>query len=400
MVNKIQLLSENFKENINNITVSTLNQYKAFNSFDFNIIDLNKECLWEYDDIKEEYKKQNLLESLKDSIEHSNTKTKFIFLIPQNMKINMGRYNTDYLNNNRYLVTNCIYAFSGITISLILGKSVTKIDEKEFNADFYFNQNHSTEVLASNVNSDATIIQKNNFIITTINITKIDSLNILISKIIEFNKNSEAPSWINEIEFFRDNDQLNLIEMHESQIKKLESKILNSKKILDENDKFKSILYAKDQALVDVVFKMLEEMLNCDLSNFEDVYDEDFFIEKDDVSFIGEIKGVKSNAKNQHLSQLNDHAEKKLAQFKKKGININLKQILIINTFKEKHPQNRPEIEEETIMKAKNMYSSLIIKTTDLLKLFEMYKKEEINSENIIKHFKEDIGLFELSNMV
>ena len=56
----------------------------------------------------------------------------------------------------------------------------------------------------------------------------------------------------------------------------------------------------------------------------------------------------------------------------------------------------RPEIEEETINKAKNMYGSLIIKTVDLLNLFEMFKKGFITSDEITERFKNDVGLFKL----
>ena len=53
--------------------------------------------------------------------------------------------------------------------------------------------------------------------------------------------------------------------------------------------------------------KMLEKMLNYNLSEFKDDYKEDFLIEFNDITFIGEIKGVNSNLKNKHLSQLDDH---------------------------------------------------------------------------------------------
>jgi len=396
MEDHIQFITENFKENSPNITVSTFNHHNAFNSFDFNVIDFNKKCLWDYDTIRNEYKADSLLDSLKDSIWGANDKTKFIFLIPQNLKIDVDIVNQDYLSNHRDLVENYFHQLSAINFSLILGSNTTKIENNGVSADFYFKKSNLFEIIKTNSNGDAIIIQKDNFIFTTLHITDLSSLNFLINEINMFNKKIEAPVWLDDFKFFRDQDQLNLIEIYENQIKNIDEKISVAKGILEENNKFKSVLYTNEDVLVDVVFEMLEELLDCDLSGFVDVYDEDFFIEKGDISFIGEIKGVGSNAKNQHLSQLNDHSEKKGDMLKKEGIVPNLKQILIINTFRNMPLDERPEIEEETINKAKNMYGSLIIKTVDLLNLFEMFKKGFLTSEEIIERFKNDVGLFKL----
>lgn len=396
MDDNIQFITENFKENSYNITVSTFNHHNAFNSFDFNVIDFNKKCLWDYDYIRNEYKVDSLLDSLRDSIRGANDKTKFIFLIPQNLKIDVDIVNKDYLSNHREILENYFYHVSTINFSLILGTNITKIDDIEVNSDFYFEKSNLFDIIKTNRSGDATIIQKNNFVLTTLNINDLSSLNFLINEINVFNKKIEAPVWLDNFKFFRDRDQLNLIEIYENQIKNIDEKIRVAKGILEENNKFKSVLYTNNDALVDVVFEMLEKLLDCDLSGFVDVYDEDFFIEKDEISFIGEIKGVGSNAKNQHLSQLNDHCEKKGDLLKKEGIVPNLKQILIINTFRNMPPDERPEIEEETINKAKNIYSSLIIKTVDLLNLFEIFKKGLITSDEIIERFKNDVGLFKL----
>ena len=396
MGDNIQFITENFKEDSHNIIVSTFNHHNAFNSFDFNVIDFNKKCLWDYDTVRNEYNADSFLNSLKDSVCEANDKTKFIFLIPQNLKIDVDIVNQDYLSNHRDLVENYFHQVSAINFSLILGSNITEIEDNGVSADFYFKKSNFFEIIKTNSNGDATIIQKDNFILTTLHIIDLSSLNFLINEINTFNKKIEAPVWLDDFKFFRDRDQLNLIEIYENQIKNIDEKISVAKAILNENNKFKSVLYTNEDALVDVVFEILEELLDCDLSGFVDVYDEDFFIEKGDISFIGEIKGVGSNAKNQHLSQLNDHSEKKGDMLKKEGIVPNLKQILIINTFRNMPMDERPEIEEETINKAKNMYGSLIIKTVDLLNLFEMFKKGFITSDEITERFKNDVGLFKL----
>ena len=47
---------------------------------------------------------------------------------------------------------------------------------------------------------------------------------------------------------------------------------------------------------------MLDELLDYDSSEFVDEGKEDFFIKKEDVTFIGEIKGVSSSIANKNVS--------------------------------------------------------------------------------------------------
>ena len=51
---------------------------------------------------------------------------------------------------------------------------------------------------------------------------------------------------------------------------------------LEENAKYKSILYTNGNELVRVVFEILESILDYDLSSFEDILKEDFLINVSD----------------------------------------------------------------------------------------------------------------------
>lgn len=127
---------------------------------------------------------------------------------------------------------------------------------------------------------------------------------------------------------FDDKEQKLQIKENEDKIKLLEEEITKAENILKENNYYKSILYKQGKPLVKVVFKMLEEMLNCELSKFKDVYKEDFLLEFDDVTFIGEIKGVNS-VKNKHLSQLDDHVSDREDYLKENDLEENIKPLLI-----------------------------------------------------------------------
>ena len=129
-----------------------------------------------------------------------------------------------------------------------------------------------------------------------------------------------------------------------------------------------------------------------DLSNFKDTGGEDFLIEFDDVTFIGEIKGVKKNITNEHLNKLDLH----LTRRQKKVKDENLQPLFIANRFINRPPEKREPVNHDQIENATNKYKILIIDTYDLLKLFEKFKNGEMTSEKIKNKFNEEIGLFEL----
>lgn len=192
---------------------------------------------------------------------------------------------------------------------------------------------------------------------------------------------------------FDDSKQKEIINENYSQIDKLCSEIEIAKEKLEKNNEYKSILYKQGKPLEKTVLKILGELLNHNLSKFIDEKREDFLIELNDVTFVGEIKGVKTNLKNKHLAQLNIHLEKRREKIKDE----NLKPIIIINRFRDVHPDEREPIDEEQINFAINKYEhTLIITVEDLLKLYEEFKVKKIDSEEICGRFKNEEGLFKL----
>ena len=161
---------------------------------------------------------------------------------------------------------------------------------------------------------------------------------------------------------------------------------------LDENNKYKSILYTNGDELVNVVFKILENIFNYDLSTFLDEKKEDFIIKLDDITFIGEIKGINTNIKSGNVSQLDVHLhnylENPATETKK------VKSLLIIN-----HQRNKPLAERESVhetqIKLAERNGGLIIETSTLLSIFEKFKKGELKTKEIKQMFIKKIGLLE-----
>ena len=157
------------------------------------------------------------------------------------------------------------------------------------------------------------------------------------------------------------------------------------------NLKFKSILYSNGDELVEVVVEILQEILDVDMSSFKDVKKEDFLIKKDNMTFIGEIKGINSNVKNSNISQLENHYHNYVDELVE-GTQEKVKQILIINPLRGTDVNNREPIHKTQIdLAIRN--KCLIIETKVLLSLFERYKKGTYKTEDINLMFTEKIGL-------
>mgnify|MGYP000355684638 CR=1 FL=1 len=107
----------------------------------------------------------------------------------------------------------------------------------------------------------------------------------------------------------------------QNEVEKIENDIECSQNKLADNMRLKSILYTSGDRLVEVVFEILEELMGCDLSGFVDNKKEDFLFEIDDNVFIGEIKGVRHNVKNENISQLDVHFQGYLDEHEEKDPN-------------------------------------------------------------------------------
>lgn len=146
--------------------------------------------------------------------------------------------------------------------------------------------------------------------------------------------------------------------------------------------------------MVNIVFEILENMLGCDLSQFEDKKNEDFLFEQDGYVFIGEIKGVNHNVKSDNVAQLERHYQGYLEEHENRSED-NVKAILIMNHQKNKPIETREQVHERQINLAKRN-GSLIIETITLLRMFERYWKGDMSRENCLELFKMKEGLLQI----
>ena len=205
------------------------------------------------------------------------------------------------------------------------------------------------------------------------------------------------PEWVHNIIFLNDEEQKNEIKQNEELIENAKRRIIEANEILDKNMRYKSILYTNSDELVEVVFEILEKILGCDLSGFEDIKKEDFLIKMDNVTFIGEIKGVTSNIKYENISQVELHYRGYLDRLEENGQNENVKQILIMNPFRTKSLDKRePVCEDQIKLAVRN--GCLIIETNTLLRIFEKFCNQEITIQQCVDVFSQKVGLLSLDD--
>lgn len=384
-----------------NFTFNNFSMPFSLDNFDINIIDLN--AIWHNSKSEKifEIKIMNDLKSLKEMISNSK-KSRFVLICPFNQEYN---YINGIYHPESKVLKDIICEFSKIIeyllpddtkVNLIYERTSTLVnDKKNLMADFYFKD--STEILTESSTNKVTTIKLNErFYITTLsfNFGYADCKENVISflKKIELIKNENpVPEWIYSLNLFNDIEQKEKIENQKNIISKAKLEIEKSQEILGENLYYKSILYSTGDKLVEVVFKILENILECNLSDFNDEKREDFLIKKSAVTFIGEIKGVNGSIKNANISQLDVHYNRYLDKLEEENIEENVKALLIINPNRNRPIEEREKIHQNQLELAERN-QSLIIQTYDLLKIFEAFKQNKISSEEIERIFINKIG--------
>ena len=200
----------------------------------------------------------------------------------------------------------------------------------------------------------------------------------------------EAPEWMEGLNMFDDSNQLKIIQENNMVIEMANENISNAMEVINQNKRYKSVLYTSGDELVEVIFEILENMLGCDLSEFTDKKKEDFKFKLNDKVFIGEIKGVTPNVKKSNVSQLDVHVQEYLDDNDEESKNIVA--LLIINHQRSKPISAREGVNDEVIKLAERN-GSLIVETITLLKLFEQYLLGEKNRDECIDSLVNNTGL-------
>lgn len=407
---KIQVISYNRirEREFSEVTVSTLNSPKSLDEYDINIIDLTgKDGLWSYEgNSYSSINSINDFSSISSMVDNSR-KSKIIYVFPPNMEF---KYWLEK-HNNRYYNSILLKDFLKILCKDILGKVLpimitkeflafentrTSIAGKTYEADFYF-CNIPDGITKSDFSEKITTVVFDERIYgTTLNILNSkDALLTYIDYMFGKKNKIEVPDWISNINFADDEQQRINIEQNQLVIADSQERIKIANEVLERNARYKSVLYTNSNELVEVVFEILERILGCDLSEFEDLRKEDFLIKLPDCTFIGEIKGVTSNIKYEHISQVELHYRGYLDRLEEEGKSENVKQILIMNPFRTKPLDKREPVCEDQIKLAERN-DCLIIETITLLRVFEKFCNEEITTQKVIDVFSEKIGLLSL----
>ena len=239
---------------------------------------------------------------------------------------------------------------------------------------------------------DINTLKIDNMYFTTLEIKSTEDLDVYLKKIglLKKHKNNK-PEWMEDIKMFND-EKLNKENLeYRQQIEDIDMKIKENNEKLENNDRLKSILYSSGEFLVEVVFDILEDMFGWDLSGFIDEKKEDFKYEDGDIVYIGEIKGLTSNVRNEYISQLDVHKQTYIDDHE----NIDkskVRSILIINKERNKPLTERHEVnKDQESLAVRN--ESLVITTEILLKMYEKYLFEDRKKDDYIKLVNNKIGV-------
>lgn len=405
----IQIIKNDDKESNDMIDVNNFSNPKSLDQYDINIINLNDKKIWR--NRPASISSLDLVQDLKNLgiMLDNSTKATNIIVLPQDQyfEYNYGSRNgiQKYLESVRirdilpHFKDQLLSKIIDLPNNLLFENTHTNINNTKIKSSFYFSGVLESAIITKSLGSDkiTTFLRKKNLFVTTLELDSFEGIDSFLDFLGLVDKKEEIPNWINDINFFDDHDQQKKINDSKNQIKTIEEVISLSSKQLKENLKYKSILFTNGDKLVKVVFEILTIMLSYDLSSFTDEKKEDFIIKLDDITFIGEIKGVNSSIKSGHISQLDVHYQgylDNLAETEQSEVEV-VKSILIINHQRNKNIVDRISVHEKQNGLAKRN-GSLIIETTTLLNLFEKFKKSELSIEDFKNLLKNKCGLLKI----
>ena len=121
-------------------------------------------------------------------------------------------------------------------------------------------------------------------------------------------------------------------------------------------------------------------------------------IKREDITFVGEIKGISSAISNKNVSQLDVHVQGYIDKILMENINENVKGLLIINHQRNKNITDRNEVHQNQIDLA-NRNNSLIIESNVFLKLYELFLEKKLDSQKIIKILANKTGVLQIKDL-
>lgn len=399
------------KYKVKDIEYNSFANPKGLSEYDINIIDLSNRETWS--NRKDFYQNINSYKDLKHIANMIKNADKFniVVVLPQDISL---RYDyreygqkpwrhhgskrlKDIPTIQRDILSQLLPEYDYL---LYFENTTTSINKQKIKSDFYFSTSNSDKIKTfSDYGKKATTVnylseEDKKLLITTLDLDKEEKLLDYLFHVDMLDEvKLTRPEWVNEIEILNDSLLKEELTSTKKKLNKLEKEKGRLFEEIEINNEYKEILYEKGDQLEIKVREILEEILGENISNFKDKKKEDFLVRLENITFIGEIKGVNSNIKNSYISQLVNHVdlyvEKIEEQDKPKE---EIKPILIINYQRERSVKDRDPINKDQIEKAKRD-DVLIIKTEVLLKLLENIKEKNIDREDIIKILSKKNGV-------
>lgn len=384
------------------IKLNKIHDAEALDSFEINIISLQDNKMW-----RTRERGPVTIDTIDDLISlskmiKSSKQSNIIIFLPQNSKFTYNMWQSeqaywkyqefkDTLGNFQVILGQVFQPLSALDI--IYENTTTIVGNNRISASFHFDENTEYALTKSEKSNKPTTVEVEGKIISTLNISNCNEVQDFLSLIGLIKEKSKAPEWMEGINMFDDDNQLGIIQENTEVIETANENISNAMKVINQNKRYKSVLYTSGDELVEVIFEILEKMLGCDLSEFTDKKKEDFKFMINDKVFIGEIKGVTPNVKKANVSQLDVHVQEHLDDNDEESKNIIA--LLIINHQRNKPISAREGVNDEVIKLAERN-GSLIVETITLLKLFEQYLLGKKSRDECIDTLANTTGLLEL----
>lgn len=399
----IQFISKN-KKNYKTFECSTFNNLKALDSFELNIFDLNDPGVWTNDNGSTyEVNSTKDFNDINQMISKSN-KCKVLLLFPQNYYFEYERYEvySDYMKSIQLKdnIPGMLYVINRLLTeqlsNVIFENNETTIDNTIFESSFCICSKSATKIISADKTEKNVFCRINNVFVSFLDLkTEEDVVTVLKAAHLISIDHENIPSWLEDYKFYNEDDLKKENKDADKAIKTLESKIKENNLKIKDCLYYKRVLIETGDALVEIVFKILNKLLNVNPESFKDMKKEDFLFKiNDNFTIIGEIKGVTSNVKNNFISQLQHNYDMYIDELKEtKGI---IKKILVVNHQRDKAIKDRLKINEDQIKYAK-MNDVLIVETTTLLKLYELFLNKKIEQPEIINYLLNKTGVLEIN---
>ena len=344
------------------IVLANYGRARVFDEFGINVVNLQISKIWECKSrVHQSINCSRDLGSL-GRIRSNSRKSTTIVLLPQDevFKYNFSSTFDRYDSHTRikYMlsdVTNHILKpLCGTSYELEPGVSSTLLNGREYESDFTIRLvNKVGSIACENVGGQATVIKIRNLYLCTIKISSYKALYDLLEELgLRDSKNEPIPGWLTDIPFRNEFEIKKDIVKKRGQIEKLSEECKKQEAILEENERFKSILCAKDAALENIVREMLAEVLDTP-NDFQDKNEEDFRYAQDGRIFLFEIKGSTRNLKREQITKTDSHIQMYLDANEDNKLAVQPKGVLIFSGQIEKPPLERAPYPGDQIKLAK-----------------------------------------------